>query len=45
MQRSSEEIKTQCACVIENKSIVALVGASGSPSAAYEMVFAESKDI
>jgi len=45
MQRSSDEIKARCACVLENKSIVALVEASSSPSAAYEMVFAESKDI
>jgi len=45
MQRSSEEIKTRCACILDNKSIVALVEASSSPSAAHEMVFAESKDI
>lgn len=45
MQRSSEEIKARCACVLGDKSIVALVEASSSLSAAYEMVFAESKDI
>jgi hypothetical protein len=45
MQRSSDEIKARCTCILENKSIVALVEASSSPSAAYEMVFAESKDI
>ena len=45
MQRSSEEIKARCACVLENKRIVALVEASSSPSAAYEMVFTETKDI
>ena len=45
MQRSSEEIKARCACVLENKSIVALVEASSSPSAAYEMIFAETKDV
>lgn len=45
MQRSSDEIKARCACILENKSIVALVEVSSSPSAAYEMVFAESKDI
>ena len=45
MQRSSEEIKARCACVLKNKSIVALVEASSSPSAAYEMVFTETKDV
>jgi len=45
MQRSSEEIKARCACILENKSIVALVEASSSPSAAYEMVFTETKDV
>jgi len=45
MQRSSEEIKARCACVLNDKSIVALVEASSSPSAAYEMVFAETKNI
>lgn len=45
MQRSAEEIKARCACVFENKSIITLVEASSSPSAAYEMVFTETKDI
>jgi len=45
MQRSSEEIKARCACILNDKSIVALVEASRSPSAAYEMVFAKTKDI
>ncbi|MBT9164726.1 MAG: hypothetical protein DDT23_00730 [candidate division WS2 bacterium] len=45
MQRSSDEIKARCACILENKSIVALVEASSSPSAAYEMIFAETKDV
>ena len=45
MQRSADEIKARCACVLDNRSIVSLVDASSSPSAAYEMVFAESKDI
>ena len=45
MQRSADEIKARCTCVLNNKSIVALVEASSSPSAAYEMVFAETKDI
>ncbi|MBT9169123.1 MAG: hypothetical protein DDT19_02475 [Syntrophomonadaceae bacterium] len=45
MQQSSDEIKARCACVLENKSIVVLVEASSSPSAAYEMIFAETKDV
>ena len=45
MQRSSDEIEARCTFILENKSIVALVEASSSPSATYEMVFAESKDI
>ena len=45
MQRSSEEIKVRCTCILENRSIVALVEASSSPSAAYEMIFAETKDV
>lgn len=45
MQRSSDEIKARCACVLENKSIIALVEASSSPSAAYEMIFTETKDV
>ncbi len=45
MQRSAEEIKARCACTLNDESIVTLVEANSSPSAAYEMVFAESKDI
>jgi len=45
MQRSADEIKARCACILGNKSIIALVEASSSPSAAYEMVFAQTKDI
>lgn len=45
MQRSSEEVKARCACILRNKSIVTLVEASSSPSAAYEMVFTETRDI
>ncbi|MEA1885183.1 MAG: hypothetical protein U9N62_11805 [Thermotogota bacterium] len=45
MQQSSEEIKARCAYVLENKSIVALVEVSSSPSAAYRMIFAKNKDI
>ncbi len=45
MQRSADEIKARCTCILGNESIVALVEASSSPSAAYEMVFVEIKDI
>jgi len=45
MQRSFLEIKERCACILRNKIIVALVEASSSPSAAYEMVFTETKDV
>ena len=45
MQRSSEEVKARCTCILGTKSIVALVEASSSPSAAYEMVFNETKSV
>ncbi|MBU2545278.1 hypothetical protein KKC65_02400 [Patescibacteria group bacterium] len=45
MQRSSEEVKARCTCILGIKSIVALVEASSSPSAAYEMVFSETKSV
>lgn len=45
MQRSADEIKARCACILNNKSIVNLVEASSSPSAAYEMVFVKTKNI
>lgn len=45
MARSSEEIKARCSSVINNKELVSLVEKSSSPSAAYEMVFAETKDV
>jgi len=45
MHRSAEEIKARCSSILNNKELVALVEKSSSPSAAYEMVFAETKDI
>lgn len=45
MKRSSQEIKARCSLILEDKDIVSIVGASSSPTAAYEMVFAETKDI
>jgi len=45
MARSPEEIKARCSSIINDKELVSLVQKSSSPSAAYEMVFAETKDI
>lgn len=45
MKRSAEEIKARCSRIFENERIVFIVGASSSPTAAYEMVFAEVKDV
>jgi hypothetical protein len=45
MHRSAEEIKARCSSILNNRELVALVEKSSSPSAAYEMVFAETKDI
>lgn len=43
--RSPEEIKVRCSSILNNKELISLVEKSSSPSAAYEMVFAETKDI
>jgi len=45
MHRSAEEIKARCSSILNNKELFALVEKSSSPSAAYEMVFIETKDI
>jgi len=45
MHRSAEEIKARCSSILNDKELVALVEKSSSPSAAYEMVFAETKDV
>ena len=45
MQRSTEEITARCFSVLENESIVSLVKASSSPTAAYKMVFEKTKSI
>ena len=45
MKRSAEEIKARCSLILEDKKIVSIVGVSSSPTAAYEMVFVETKDI
>ena len=45
MHRSAEEIKARCSSILNDKALVALVEKSSSPSAAYEMVFVETKDV
>lgn len=45
MRRSLQEIKARCSPILEDKEIVSIVRASSSPTAAYEMVFVETKDI
>lgn len=45
MNRSAEEVKARCLLILNDEKIVSLVVASSSPSAAYEMVFAETKDV
>jgi len=43
--RTAEEITMRCKLILDQPDVVLLVEKSGSPSAAYEMVFAETKDI
>jgi len=45
MHRSVEEIKVRCSSILNDREIVVLVEKSSSPSAAYEMIFVETKDI
>ena len=45
MSRSAEEVKARCLLILDDEKIVSLVAVSSSPSAAYEMVFAETKDL
>lgn len=45
MARSPEEIKAWCSSILDNEKLVSLVEKSSSPSAAYKMIFAETKDI
>jgi len=43
--RSKQEIKARCSCILRDEKIVSLIGASSSPTAAYEMVFTKTQDI
>jgi len=45
MQRSVEKIKARCSPIFNDREIISLVDKSSSPSAAYEMVFVETKDV
>ncbi len=45
MHRSAEEIKARCSSILNDKELITLVEKSSSPSAAYEMVFVETKDV
>ena len=45
MNRSPEEIKARCASILGYENLIALIEISSSPSAAYEMIFVETKDI
>lgn len=45
MKRSAEEVEARCSSIMKDKNVVNLVMTSSSPSAAYEMIFAETKNI
>ena len=45
MSRTEEEIKMRCGRILDNTEVVNLVKVSGSPSAAYEMIFEKTKDV
>ena len=42
MSRSAHEIRARCSSILEDEKIVFLVDNSSSPSAAFEMIFAET---
>jgi hypothetical protein len=43
--RFPEELQARCSSILNDKELISLVEKSSSPSATYEMVFAETKDI
>ncbi|MFH0852056.1 MAG: hypothetical protein V1845_00395 [bacterium] len=45
MERSVEEVKARCSAILNDGRVVSLVKASSSPTAAYEMVFVETRDV
>lgn len=44
MRRSVHEVQARCSSILKDEKIVFLVGASSSPSAAFEMIFATTND-
>ncbi len=44
-RRSLIEVKARCLVILEDKEIISLVKETSSPSAAYDVVFAETKDL
>lgn len=45
MSRPQEEVKTRCRPIINRPDIVAVVHATSSPTAAYDLVFTSFKDV
>jgi hypothetical protein len=45
MSRSATEVKARCHHILGDKRIVSLVVSGCSPSAVYEMIFNETKDV
>ncbi len=45
MSRLAVEIKAGCFCILYDKCIIPLVNASSSPTATFEMIFTETRDI
>lgn len=45
MQRSCEEIKVRCNKALTDGNVINIVEASSSPTAAYDMVLTETKDV
>jgi len=44
MVRSLEEVKARCKIILKDEKILNLVDKSSSPTAAYEMIMAETED-
>jgi hypothetical protein len=44
MNRSMEEVKARCSVILTDETVVSLVKASSSPTAAFEMVFFKTND-
>lgn len=44
-ERTFIEVKVRCALILDDKEVMNLVKATNSPAAAFEVVFAMTKDI